>query len=55
MNEVTTSNTSLLAGRAEVFGDKAGLIIANPNGITCNGCGAREHVALHPDDRCSGL
>ena len=40
VNEVTTSNTSLLAGRAEVFGDKAGLIIANPNGITCNGCGA---------------
>ena len=40
VNEVTSSNTSLLAGRAEVFGDKAGLIIANPNGITCNGCGA---------------
>ena len=41
VNEVTSSNTSLLAGRAEVFGDKAGLIIANPNGITCNGCGAQ--------------
>ena len=40
VNEVTSSNTSLLAGRAEVFGNKAGLIIANPNGITCNGCGA---------------
>ena len=40
VNEVTSANTSLLAGRAEVFGDKAGLIIANPNGITCNGCGA---------------
>ncbi len=23
-----------------MFGNKAGLIIANPNGITCNGCGA---------------
>ena len=40
VNEVTSSNSSLLAGRAEVFGNKAGLIIANPNGITCNGCGA---------------
>ena len=40
VNEVTSSATSTLLGRAEVFGDKAGLIIANPNGITCNGCGA---------------
>ena len=26
-------------GTAEVVGDKAGIIIANPNGITCAGCG----------------
>ena len=35
----STSNTSDLNGPIEVFGGKAGLIIANPNGITCNGCG----------------
>ena len=33
------SNTSDLDGAIEVFGGEAGLIIANPNGITCNGCG----------------
>ena len=28
-----------MAGDTEVVGIKAGVIIANPNGITCNGCG----------------
>ena len=37
--EVTTSNNSSLTGIIEVFGSEAGVIIANPNGITCNGCG----------------
>ena len=35
----STSNTSDLNGQIEVFGGEAGLIIANPNGIECNGCG----------------
>ena len=39
INEVTGSNSSNLLGAIEVFGGKADLIIANQNGITCNGCG----------------
>ncbi|HEX8047381.1 filamentous hemagglutinin N-terminal domain-containing protein, partial [Rhizobium sp.] len=39
LNEVTSGNRSALNGPAEVFGTKADVIIANPNGITCNGCG----------------
>ena len=35
----STSNTSALNGTIEVFGGEAGLIVANPNGITCDGCG----------------
>ena len=38
LDEVTTANTSLIEGALEVYGDRATLIIANPNGITCNGC-----------------
>ncbi len=39
LNEVTSSASSLLAGKLEVAGSAAKLIVANPNGITCNGCG----------------
>jgi filamentous hemagglutinin len=42
LNEVTrTGNAfaSRLAGPLEVFGAPAALVIANPNGITCAGCG----------------
>ncbi len=39
LNEVTSKNKSALNGMMEVAGDKAHLIIANPNGITCEGCG----------------
>ncbi|NTF46117.1 hemagglutinin repeat-containing protein [Rhizobium rhizogenes] len=39
LNEVTSGNRSALNGPAEVFGGRADVIIANPNGITCNGCG----------------
>lgn len=39
LNEVTSGNRSDLQGPLEVFGTRAGLIIANPAGITCNGCG----------------
>lgn len=39
LNEVTGLSDSQLKGLAEVHGDQANVIIANPNGITCNGCG----------------
>lgn len=39
LNEVTSTNPSTLRGYTEVAGSKAEVIIANPNGITCNGCG----------------
>ena len=37
--QVTGTSGSDLNGTIEVFGSEAGLIIANPNGITCDGCG----------------
>ena len=37
--QVTGTDVSDLDGTIEVFGTEAGLIIANPNGITCDGCG----------------
>ena len=37
--QVTGSGGSNLEGTIEVFGAEAGVIIANPNGITCDGCG----------------
>ena len=37
--QVTGSTVSDLEGTIEVFGTEAGIIIANPNGITCAGCG----------------
>ena len=39
LNQVTSNNDSLLEGTTEVVGTRAGVIIANPNGITCSGCG----------------
>lgn len=39
LNEVTSQNRSSLVGPTEVFGGRADVIIANPNGITCDGCG----------------
>ncbi|MHB1116272.1 hemagglutinin repeat-containing protein [Sideroxydans sp.] len=39
LNEVTSTNRSQLNGYTEVAGQRAEVIIANPNGITCNGCG----------------
>lgn len=39
INEVTGSNRSVLEGKLEVFGNKANVMIANANGITCDGCG----------------
>ena len=37
LNQITSNNISFLEGYAEVFGDEAGIIIANPNGIICSG------------------
>ena len=39
LNEVTSTNISHLTGYTETFGRRAELVLANPNGITCNGCG----------------
>ena len=39
LNEVISRNPSLLLGKQEVFGMTADYILANPNGITCTGCG----------------
>ena len=39
LNEVVSTNRSALAGFTEVLGGKADVIVANPNGISCNGCG----------------
>ncbi len=39
LNEVNSHNPSQLNGFIEVAGKRAEVIIANPSGITCNGCG----------------
>ncbi|UPG94222.1 hemagglutinin repeat-containing protein [Luteibacter aegosomatissinici] len=39
VNEVTSQNASSLRGFTEVAGSRAEVIIANPNGISCDGCG----------------
>src|SRR5690606_32039970 len=39
LNEVTGTSRSLLEGAVEVHGTAATVIIANPNGLTCDGCG----------------
>ncbi|MDR2241082.1 MAG: filamentous hemagglutinin N-terminal domain-containing protein, partial [Zoogloeaceae bacterium] len=39
LNEVNSSNPSLLNGFVEIAGSKAQLVIANPAGISCDGCG----------------
>nr|WP_181717453.1 filamentous hemagglutinin N-terminal domain-containing protein [Psychrobacter sp.]QJS05835.1 filamentous hemagglutinin, adhesin, hemagglutination activity domain [Psychrobacter sp.] len=39
LNEVNSSDPSRLTGFTEIAGGRAELIIANPAGITCSGCG----------------
>ncbi|WP_264595544.1 hemagglutinin repeat-containing protein [Sphingobium sp. B12D2B] len=39
LNEVVSANPSHLAGYMEVAGPAAQLVLANANGITCDGCG----------------
>jgi filamentous hemagglutinin len=38
INEVDGSSSTTLAGPLEVFGQQAGVIIANPHGLACDGC-----------------
>jgi filamentous hemagglutinin len=39
INEVVSTNRSMLGGFIEVLGGRADVIVANPYGITCAGCG----------------
>jgi filamentous hemagglutinin len=39
LNEVNSANPSYLNGYVEVAGSRAQVVIANPSGISCNGCG----------------
>ena len=39
INEVTSNRASVLNGQIEVAGAKADVIVANPAGISCSGCG----------------
>ncbi|NBY34064.1 MAG: filamentous hemagglutinin N-terminal domain-containing protein, partial [Betaproteobacteria bacterium] len=39
LNEVNSSNPSHLNGWVEVAGSRAQVVVANPSGISCNGCG----------------
>lgn len=39
LNQITSHHTSQLLGFMEIAGKQAEFILANPNGITCNGCG----------------
>ncbi|EKN3661830.1 filamentous hemagglutinin N-terminal domain-containing protein, partial [Yersinia enterocolitica] len=48
LNEVTSGNKSILNGELIVAGEKAHVIIANPAGISCDGCyfSNIDHVTL---------
>ncbi len=39
LNEVNSSSPSLLQGYMEIAGQRAQMVIVNPSGITCDGCG----------------
>lgn len=39
LNEVNSTKASQLNGMIEIAGQKAQVIVANPSGITCSGCG----------------
>ncbi|WP_190287256.1 filamentous hemagglutinin N-terminal domain-containing protein, partial [Novosphingobium sp. LASN5T] len=46
LNEVTSTNPTVLAGYLEVAGQRADVIVANPNGISCGGCGVINTAAF---------
>lgn len=63
INEVLSGEKSRLRGNMHVDGQKTHLIIANPNGITCNGCSvtsanslslAAGNVSMTPEGQFSG-
>lgn len=37
VNQVTSTNPSIISGRIDVLGSRANVVLANPNGITVNG------------------
>ena len=39
LNEVTGTGPSQLRGTIEVAGSRADIVVANPNGVSCDGCG----------------
>lgn len=39
LNEVTGTGPSQLRGTIEVAGSRANIVVANPNGVSCDGCG----------------
>ena len=39
LNEVVGTERSLLKGFTEIAGSQAGVVVSNPNGISCSGCG----------------
>jgi filamentous hemagglutinin len=45
LNEVGSTNRSVLNGALEVFGKNAAVVIANPNGFDCNGCSLLPYTA----------
>ena len=60
LNEVTSTRQSVLQGALEIHGSAADVIVANPNGLTCNGCGFinTPHVTLSsgvPEINSQGL
>lgn len=51
INEVTSREKSLLQGNLKINGQKAGLIIANPYGIECDGCSVSGVSTLRLESR----
>ena len=39
LNEIHSNHPSLLRGHVEVAGQRAQVVVANPSGVTCDGCG----------------
>jgi filamentous hemagglutinin family protein len=55
LNEVNSSNPSLLRGYVEVAGQRASVIIANPSGIQVDGGGVYQRQPSYPDHRHTRL
>lgn len=64
LNEVVSANPSVLQGYMEVAGTKAAVVVANPWGLSCDGCGfintssaalATGKPVIQPDGQLSGF